>query len=327
MLTNFNLLRCFPDALQATAFDVVELATRGKPETVQARLLTSAKVGGEMLDYPSRLYVDSRQLNDAMVEWPGVRRQIALCLGTRHHDGFLRESCLRRLGVPDAEWKLPFVVLLLGDYVIEIANLAAALLAAAPHEMVQTFVERNGPLIQTQRRRAISYWDCYYRSTFAHYQLVPAVRCIDEHLLLLPRNMSSPPDAQARPPEADLGPIAAVMVYVSDIAAAAAWYMKVFPDAVRSTIRTADVECLSIGEVLLELVRADDKVSSGPSGTVVYWQVANFEAALLRFRHLGAALYRGPMRIEEGLSMCQLRDPWGNCIGLRGPSAVAMPAD
>jgi uncharacterized protein len=123
------------------------------------------------------------------------------------------------------------------------------------------------------------------------------------------------------------GPIAAVMVHVSDIAAAAAWYMRVFPDAVRSTIRTADVECLSIGGVLLELVRADDKVSSGASGTVVYWQVADFEATRLRFQDLGAALYRGPMRIEEGLSMCQVRDPWGNCLGLRGPSAVATHAD
>jgi len=38
----------------------------------------------------------------------------------------------------------------------------------------------------------------------------------------------------------------------------------------------------------------------------------------------GAALYRGPIKIEARLSMCQARDPWGNCIGLRGP-AMARP--
>jgi uncharacterized protein len=123
------------------------------------------------------------------------------------------------------------------------------------------------------------------------------------------------------------GPIAAVMVHVSDVAAAADWYLRAFPHAVRSTTATTDVECLSIAGMQLELVLADDKVSSGPSGTVVYWQVADFEATRLHFQDLGAALYRGPMRIEDGLSMCQVRDPWGNCIGLRGPSAMAMPAD
>lgn len=31
-----------------------------------------------------------------------------------------------------------------------------------------------------------------------------------------------------------------------------------------------------------------------------------------------AALYRGPIGIEAGQRMCQVRDPWDNCIGLRG---------
>jgi len=33
---------------------------------------------------------------------------------------------------------------------------------------------------------------------------------------------------------------------------------------------------------------------------------------------LGASLYRGPMPIEDGLGMCQLADPFGNLLGLRG---------
>ena len=58
----------------------------------------------------------------------------------------------------------------------------------------------------------------------------------------------------------------------------------------------------------IEIVKADEKVSAGPSGTVVYWQVEN----------LAAKLYRGPMNIENGEAMCQVQDPWGSCIGLRG---------
>jgi len=63
---------------------------------------------------------------------------------------------------------------------------------------------------------------------------------------------------------------------------------------------------------------ADEKVSSGKSGTVLYWSVDHLTGSLERFYSLGAKLYRGPMDIEDGLSMCQVEDPFGNLIGLRG---------
>lgn len=39
---------------------------------------------------------------------------------------------------------------------------------------------------------------------------------------------------------------------------------------------------------------------------------------LAHFLSIGATLYSGPMAIEKQQSMCQVRDLWGNCIGLRG---------
>jgi predicted enzyme related to lactoylglutathione lyase len=75
-----------------------------------------------------------------------------------------------------------------------------------------------------------------------------------------------------------------------------------------------------VGGINLEVVPSDEKVASGAAGSVVYWYVPDFEAALAHFESLGATLYRGPMDIEQGQRMCQVRDPWGNCIGLRGPS-------
>jgi len=36
-----------------------------------------------------------------------------------------------------------------------------------------------------------------------------------------------------------------------------------------------------------------------------------------RLEASGARLYRGPLAIEGGQWMAQVRDPWGNCIGLR----------
>ena len=115
-------------------------------------------------------------------------------------------------------------------------------------------------------------------------------------------------------------PIAAVMVHVSNVEAALAWYSRAFTSATRCQTAMGPLQCLTLGGVQLELVPSDEKVSSGPSGSVVYWHVADFDAELPRLQAIGATLYRGPMQIECGLSMCQVQDPWGNCIGIRGPS-------
>lgn len=117
--------------------------------------------------------------------------------------------------------------------------------------------------------------------------------------------------------------IVAVMIHVPNISEAMAWYERVFPNAQRTSTDEEEFECLLVGEIRLELVLADQKVSSGPSGSVVYWQFPHFEEAFRRFQAAGATLYRGPMSIEGGQLMCQVQDPWSNCIGLRGPSSLS----
>lgn len=118
-------------------------------------------------------------------------------------------------------------------------------------------------------------------------------------------------------------PIAAVLIYVPDVQAGIAWYQRAFPGAERTRLEAFDFEILCVGTVRLEVVQSDEKVSSGAFGSVVYWRVADLQSALRHLHHIGARLYRGPMPIEDGLSMCQVQDPWGNCIGLRGPSLMA----
>jgi len=114
--------------------------------------------------------------------------------------------------------------------------------------------------------------------------------------------------------------VTAVMVHVTSVADGLAWYQRAFPSAVRSRIAEPEFEYLLVGSTRIEVVPSDSKVSSGPSGSVVYWRVAQFEEALAHFQGIGATLYRGPMRIEGGELMCQVQDPWGNCVGLRGPA-------
>lgn len=110
----------------------------------------------------------------------------------------------------------------------------------------------------------------------------------------------------------------AVLIHVPEPSMALAWYEAAFPAARRCTIDGSDFECLKLGEIQLEFVPADEKFASGPNGTVVYWSVESFSEALAHLQAHGGKLYRGPLDIEHGQRMCQIQDPWGNCIGLRG---------
>ena len=112
--------------------------------------------------------------------------------------------------------------------------------------------------------------------------------------------------------------VVAIMIHVADVEAGLLWYQRAFPSAKRKSIAEPFFEYLDLDGTSIEIVLADEKVASGAAGSVAYWYVANFASALQHMQSIGATLYRGPAEIEDGKRMCQVRDPWGNCIGLRG---------
>nr|WP_237724421.1 glyoxalase/bleomycin resistance/dioxygenase family protein [Vibrio fluvialis] len=99
-----------------------------------------------------------------------------------------------------------------------------------------------------------------------------------------------------------------------------AWYQKAFPQAMPVFLHEFDFTILDMQGFSIEIVQADEKVSTGKSGSVLYWRVSDFEETLAHFLSLGAKLYRGPLNIESGMVMCQVEDSFGNLIGLRGMS-------
>lgn len=118
-----------------------------------------------------------------------------------------------------------------------------------------------------------------------------------------------------------LGPAVAVMVPVPDPAAALDWYARAFGTGEIHHLPAFDIGWLQVGATQVEPVRADTKLGTGPTGTVVYWEVADVDRAWRHLLSLGARPYRGPMAIEDGRWMGQVLDPWGNAFGVRGPSA------
>lgn len=111
--------------------------------------------------------------------------------------------------------------------------------------------------------------------------------------------------------------IVSILLHVPEWQSATEWYTLAFPSAQRIRHQPDDWGHLQIGTVELAIVNADEKVACGPAGSVVYWSVADIQAEITRLSELGATLYRGPMNIEHNEWMCQMQDPWGNCIGLR----------
>lgn len=115
-----------------------------------------------------------------------------------------------------------------------------------------------------------------------------------------------------------VNPISAIMVHVSDWRAGLDWYRLAFAGAIEIPSLSDEYGLLDYQGVAIEVVPAAEKVSTGPAGSVVYWTVENFNTSLQYFLSIGARLYRGPIDIENDMAMCQVLDPWNNCIGLRG---------
>lgn len=100
--------------------------------------------------------------------------------------------------------------------------------------------------------------------------------------------------------------IASVLIHVSDVAQALQWYQRAFPQAIAQRLEEFDFDYLKIGSVDLEIVPADEKVASGAAGSVVYWQVDDFDQAVAHMLSVGGTLYRGPLNIQEHLHEIQM---------------------
>lgn len=170
----------FPGALQpaASALGRALLLEELAPSVRGFKVL----VQGEAFSAPYRVYCRPTVLQAVIARSAGETRQLAVCLGTRHCDGYLREECLRELLAMDCPWAAPFIVQLLGEYVIEIVELVAwavATLSVVDVARYSQFALENPAFMATTRRRATSYWNCYHRGRFPKLCAYPAIAALD----------------------------------------------------------------------------------------------------------------------------------------------------
>lgn len=167
----------FPAALRPTALAVLrELDIAPTDAGPRCELLS---IGGEPLTLPCRIYSPLSRLQTVVDNASGDARTFASCLATRHWDGHEREAYLRRLlDRVEHPWVVPFVVQLLGEYVVEIAQVIEAGVPGFDPLLFGAFARANAAYMATTRRRAVSDWDCYYRTRYRSLADYPAWRAL-----------------------------------------------------------------------------------------------------------------------------------------------------
>jgi hypothetical protein len=134
-------------------------------------------LGGDDLRIPYRFYSpEPRKLSAAALT--ETQRAILNCVYTRHDDGFVREKYLRQLLASREAWVPPFVLQLVGEYVVEIILVVANQIDCLRAGAYAAFVAANPEFLALTRRRIISYWDCYYRQQFTVFRSYPAFQVL-----------------------------------------------------------------------------------------------------------------------------------------------------
>lgn len=111
-----------------------------------------------------------------------------------------------------------------------------------------------------------------------------------------------------------------VMFHVADTQAACAWYADYL--SLKPIYLLPDFPVLRIGHSEICFHKADAKVATGKAGVVTYWRVADFSKAVERAKERGGVLHRGPLVIEDGSTIGQILDPFGNLFGLVAPQKI-----
>ena len=169
-----------PDPARPAAFDAKTLA-RAFPSGVRPQAEVAAckalnwvrtnyrshpfpvRVSGETLLIPQRIHFAGFGL-DAPVR--SIEARMAHCFFTRSTNGYERQRALATILTLNEPWSIPFVVALIGEYVIEILDDIAAALPLLDRAIVGQFLHENPTFHRLTQARVVSYWDANYRARY-----------------------------------------------------------------------------------------------------------------------------------------------------------------
>ncbi|MFJ9110240.1 hypothetical protein [Streptomyces sp. NPDC102283] len=174
-----NVAHALTAAFPLRLADDVRRVLAVMPESVTAPMTPfEVEVQGETVAIPSRVYNEEpgTECGRALSE---TQQMILHCLYSRHHDGRVRQRHLERIVASGESWAVPFVVRLVGEYVLEIITSIAHGLpglaepGSAQRRLYGDFIARNPAFFARTERRVVSYWSCYYRWEYGAFGTYP----------------------------------------------------------------------------------------------------------------------------------------------------------
>ena len=157
-----ELIKAFPANLQSDVLVVINTIT--KKENLISPNYSEVQFYGVLLHIPHRIYYNEPTLPQykSLTE----KQQLLInCLYTRHDNGFIREEKLKSIinSCSKHSWIIPYLILLTGDYVIEILEVIKDNLDVIDKAEVKDFIANNPVLYNSLESHVVSYWNCYYR--------------------------------------------------------------------------------------------------------------------------------------------------------------------
>ena len=166
----------FPVAQRDMADDAIRSLAPLVDDTYRQRSI-GFDVLGQSVRLPTRLHFPNLSPGDERLH---RLPPSALCLVSRSNDGFLRQRAVTAILRVQSEWVAPFVVTLLGEYVVEVAEVICDGLPGFDQALYGSFVRENRTAVRTIRARATSYWNAYYRDRFPEKRDYPALKALHQ---------------------------------------------------------------------------------------------------------------------------------------------------
>lgn len=132
-------------------------------------------VTGQMVAIPQRLHFAGLSAASGRLS---SLSPVSLCLITRATDGRLRQQAVRSVLDHQSAWVAPFVLMLLGEYVIEIVEDIRDALPTLDRSVYANLVRENRQTVQRCRARATSYWDAYHRQQYPEKRDYPGLQAL-----------------------------------------------------------------------------------------------------------------------------------------------------
>jgi hypothetical protein len=152
-----KIIEAFPRYISS---EVASLLSKIVLKTIlQPQTFFTVTIQNERVEIPYRIYFEYPGTDNLS----GKELLILNCLFTRHHSGYLRQKYLERIILSDEYFVTPFIIQLLGEYVVEILHAIENNLNDTRLSNLARFAKENPAFFEATKSRMISYWDVYYR--------------------------------------------------------------------------------------------------------------------------------------------------------------------